>query len=184
MSWPGSAEDWPQFTPDLYAGEPLLQLVKLGPQLPGVPLTINGRLGMSDWQTALQWPASAGSATPEDHPGVASLWARKKIEELLAQKHLGEDAKTLRDKVLPVALRHQLLSPYTSFVAVEEVVARPSAAALDSRPVPNSRPLGQSSQPYAYPRTATTARANVWLGSLLLFVAIMLHARRHEDKYA
>ncbi len=136
VRWPDAAEAWPQFTPDLYAGEPLLQLVKLGSQLPAVPLAISGRLGMSDWQTSLQWPANEGSAAIEAHPGVASLWARKKIEQLLAQKHLGEDTQTIRDKVLPVALRHQLLSPYTSFVAVEEVVARPSAAHWTACPCP------------------------------------------------
>ncbi|WP_165787207.1 marine proteobacterial sortase target protein [Pseudohalioglobus lutimaris] len=183
VTWPDTAEVWPQRVPDLYAGEPLHLLVKLGSELPDQPLIVSGRVGDSDWQTSLQWPAQQSEAAPR-HAGVASLWARKKIEQLLGEKHRAEDPQSLRDKVLPIALRHQLLSPYTSYVAVEEAKARPSDAALESRPVPNSRPRGQSSQPYAYPRTATTATANIWLGSLLLLIAIFVRLCRQEGEHA
>ena len=67
----------------------------------------------------------ADPETSAAHPGVASLWARAKIAGLLDQKVAGREEGLVRKDVLAVALQHQLLSPYTSFVAVEEVVSRP-----------------------------------------------------------
>ena len=83
--------------------------------------------------------------------------------------------------VLPLALAHQLLSPYTSFVAVEEVVSRPVAEPSGRVPVPNTRPKGQSPQGFAYPRTATTGPAKAWLGMLLLFLAMLMRVLRQPE---
>ena len=83
--------------------------------------------------------------------------------------------------MLPLALQHQLLSPYTSFVAVEQRISRPENSPLGSQPVPNSRPRGQAPQTYAYPQTATTAPANIWFGALFLLGAILVRAMRQED---
>ena len=94
---------------------------------------------------------------------------------------LGRTDEQVRADVLPVALQHQLLSPYTSFVAVEEVVSRPAAKGLNSKPVPNSRPRGQSPQGFAYPRTATTGPAKAYLGALLLFIALMIRVMRQGE---
>jgi Ca-activated chloride channel family protein len=121
-------------------------------------------------------PAGVGS-----HPGVASLWARQKISSLLDERPTGEDASVVRREVLDVALTHALLSPYTSFVAVEEQISRPPANALKKSAVPNSGPHGQSAQNFAYPRTATTAAAKVFLGTLLLFFALITLVVRREE---
>jgi len=83
--------------------------------------------------------------------------------------------------VLPIALRHQLLSPYTSFVAVEEVVSLPPGTRADTVPVPNTRPLGQAAQAFAYPRTATTGPAKLWFGMLLLFAATLVRVLRQPE---
>jgi len=194
VAWPAPVEVWPARVPDLYLGEPLLLAVKFGEQLPDQPLQVTGRIAGAEWQTTLRWPgAAAPDATAPDapapdtsatHPGVASLWARKKIEHLLGEARHGEDQQAIRDSVLPIALRHQLLSPYTSFVAVEEVVSRPSTAGLKSLAVPNTRPQRQAPQAYAYPGTATTATARIWLASLLLMLAVLVYACRAECEYA
>jgi Ca-activated chloride channel family protein len=194
VAWPATAEVWPERVPDLYLGEPLLLAVKFGEQLPDAPLAVSGRIAGRDWQTTLRWPdatapdATAPDATAPDaletHPGVASLWARKKIEQLLGERGGDKDSQALRARVLPLALRHQLLSPYTSFVAIEEVVSRSAEDALNSEAVPNTRPAGQAPQTYAYPRTATTAPARIWFASLLLLLAVLVHVCRQEEAYA
>ncbi|MCB1699093.1 MAG: hypothetical protein KDI34_22970, partial [Halioglobus sp.] len=79
------------------------------------------------------------------------------------------------------ALQHQLLSPYTSFIAVEERIARPAGEALAKVAVPNTRPQGQTPQGFAYPRTATTGPAKLWLGSLLVFLATLLRVLRQPE---
>jgi Ca-activated chloride channel family protein len=87
----------------------------------------------------------------------------------------------VRAEVLPLALTHQLLSPYTSFVAVEEVISRPAGESIDSKAVPNTAPRGQSPQSYAYPRTATTGPAKVWFGVLCLFIALLVRLLRQPE---
>ena len=115
------------------------------------------------------------------HRGVASLWARHRIAGLLDEIVAGRSEAAVRAEVLPLALKHQLLSPYTSFVAVEKVISRPADAGLDSAAVPNTRPLGQAPQPFAYPRTATNGPARLWVGVLLLFLAMMVWVLRQPE---
>lgn len=179
--WPAGVEAWPERLPDLYQGEPLTVAVRFGAQLPQGELVVAGEVAGRAWSRSLALPVDADAGGSTRHSGVASIWARRKVASLLDERHRGKSAEAVRDAVLPVALAHSLLSPYTSFVAVEERVSRPRAADTRSQPVPNTRPRGQSPQPYAYPVTATTAPAKLWLGALLLLGVIVTRALRQED---
>ena len=181
IDWPAAVEAWPQRVPDLYLGQPLLVAVNFGTAPPRGEVTVSGEINAQVWNVRLQLGSGADPATATGHRGVASLWARHKIAGLLDEKLAGRDEDAVRADVLPVALRHQLLSPYTSFVAVEEVISRPQGEGLDSKPVPNTRPRGQSPQGYAYPRTATTGPAKAWFGGLLLFLGIILRVLRQGE---
>ena len=109
-------------------------------------------------------------------PGVSVRWARSKIEALLDSKTRGRPADEVRAEVLPLALTHQLLSPYTSFVAVEEVPARAEHEPLQTNPVPNVLPSGQSaSTRVMYPQTATPAPLQWLMGWLMLAAWLATH---------
>ncbi len=183
IDWPGVVEAWPERIPDLYQGQPLLVAVNFGSTPPRGEVMVTGEINGRVWSKRMRLGNGAEpvSATAIGHRGVASLWARHKIAGLLDEKLAGRDEDAVRADVLPVALRHQLLSPYTSFVAVEEVISRPPGDAMHSEPVRNTRPLGQSPQGYAYPRTATTGPAKAWFGGLLLFLGIMLRVLRQGE---
>jgi Ca-activated chloride channel family protein len=182
IEWPGAVEVWPQRLPDLYLGQPLLVAARFGDTPPQGEVRLRGSTGGRQWQQTLAVFTGADPEAATQHRGVASVWARKKITGLLDEKVAGKDASEIREEVLAVALAHQLVSPYTSFVAVEEVVSRPGEEGMDSRAVANSRPRGQSPQTFAYPRGATTAPLQVWCGTLLLFVALMLRVMRRGDE--
>ena len=181
IDWPVPVEAWPQRIPDLYLGEPLLVAVKFGPAPPAGELVVRGRLGEADWAQRIQIAAASESLADTAHKGVASLWARHKIAGLLDERVRGRSPDAVRADVLPIALQHQLLSPYTSFIAVEERIARPAGEALAKVAVPNTRPQGQTPQGFAYPRTATTGPAKLWLGSLLVFLATLLRVLRQPE---
>jgi Ca-activated chloride channel family protein len=181
VEWPAAVDAWPQRLPDLYLGEPLLLAARFGETLPAGDVTVRGTLAGKDWRTDLAIPGNTDPSHRVDHPGVASLWAKYKIQSLLDEKARGRADQEVRAEVLPVALEHQLISPYTSFVAVEERISRPDPETLESKPVPNSRPRGQSAQPFAYPNTATTARAQIWLGGLALLIALFVRVTRQEE---
>lgn len=180
-SWPMAVEAWPERLPDLYLGEPLLVAVSFGAQAPQGEVTVTGDIGGTSWRQSLQLSSGADPHSASRHKGVATLWARQKITGLLDQKVLGQSEEMVRAQVLPVALQHQLLSPYTSFIAVEEVVSLPPGERADSVPVPNARPRGQTAQTFAYPRTATTGPAKLWFGMLLLFAATLLQVLRQPE---
>ncbi len=192
VEWPDAAtEMFPQQLPDLYRGEPLQISAKL-PSLHGRVL-VRGSVGGQPWQRSIGLDQVA-----PDQSGVASLWARRKIEQLLDNKRHGDsnDANSdIRDAVLAVALPHHLLSPYTSFVAVEHEISRPADTDIARSNVANARPAGQSPQTFAqmpgntsvgYPATATDGRETLLLALLLLLIGFALRylslhmEKRHE----
>jgi Ca-activated chloride channel family protein len=203
LRWSGDTrvESFPARIPDLYRGEPLLIAARLGAGSPGAgELQVSGLLGGSSWQRDLRYDLVAQEGAvqqgavqqgavqqgavqqgPGQAAGVATLWARSKIADLLDQKVMGRPEQQVRSAVLEVALKHRLASPYTSFVAVEERISRPQQTTLDSRAVPNTQPQGQAPQPYAWPTTATSARGSTLLGSLLLFIALMTFVMRQPE---
>lgn len=182
VDWPAKSyvEAYPSRLPDLYHGEPLLLSAQLN--------DLNGEVRVSGTTATQNWQRNLKLNSRKLNPGVAGVWARSKIADLLDEKTTGRDADAVREEVLSVALRHRLVSPYTSFVAVEKTPSRPDAGPLKKANVPNARPEGQSDQPYAWPRTATDSRRQMFIGSLLLLLALLLHyrypaIRKRSDAY-
>jgi Ca-activated chloride channel family protein len=168
VRWPRNAvvESYPARLPDLYYGEPVL----LAARLPD----FSGEVSISGTTTTQHWQRTLKINSRKQSPGIASVWARAKIASLLDEKTEGKAEQAVRAAVLKVALRHKLLSPYTSFVAVEKTPSRKLSELLKKAPVPNARPEGQSDQPYAWPRTATNGRWDLFMGGLLLLLALLL----------
>ncbi|GAB3288715.1 marine proteobacterial sortase target protein [Parahaliea aestuarii] len=179
VEWPQAVEAWPERVPDLYRGQPLIQAVRFTDALPAGEVTVSAVLVGESWQTTMPVPAQPGNTR---HEGVASVWARSKIAGLMALKSAGQPEEGIRTRVLEVALAHQLLSPYTSFVAIEERVSREPTTPLRSGAVPNTRPRGQGHQPYAYPNTATTGPAKAFMGCFALFIALLVHVMRRPEE--
>ena len=176
IDWGATVDAWPRRIPDLYQGQVLSAVASFGTALPPGDITVSGRVNGQVWQQQLQLTDELQGENSGAHSGVASVWARRKIAGLLDQKIAGRDEAAVRAEVLPLALAHQLLSPYTSFVAVEEIASRPAGESIDSAPVPNTRPRGQSPQRFAYPRTATSGPAKIWFGTFCLFLAMVVRA--------
>ena len=184
VRWPAGikVEGYPARLPDLYRGEPVRLVARITGGGLGVrgsgEVIISGRLAGKRFSRSL----SLETLTVEEAGrGIGSLWARAKIEALRDQQRAlgaavaGEEARgALKAQIVELALAHQLASPYTSFVAVEETPVRPQAADLKSSPVPNSVARGQVLQPMTYPATATGVYAQLLLASMLLAMAGVL----------
>ncbi|MCB1701224.1 MAG: marine proteobacterial sortase target protein [Halioglobus sp.] len=181
VNWPVPVEACLERLPDLYLGQPLLVAVRFGTEAPAGEVVVSADIAGQPWRQQIQLSDGADPVTAARHDGVASLWAQQKITSLLDGLVLGRDGDAVRAQVLPLALRHRLLSPYTSFVAVEEVVSLPEGARADTVPVLNTRPRGQAPQTFAYPRTATTGPAKAWFGMLLLFAATLVRVLRQPE---
>lgn len=183
VEWPVGVESFPQKISDLYKGEPVLVAVKFGSTPVEGEIIVSGDVAGQLWSRKLQLSglASESGNTNSNHSGVATLWAKRKITSLLDELVTGRPKEQVRADVLEVALGHSLLSPYTSFVAVEEKISRPQKISLAKAAVVNSRPKGQSPQNFAYPKTATTGPANFFFGCFSLFMAMMFVVMRREE---
>jgi Ca-activated chloride channel family protein len=174
VTWPGDAHAYPEIVPDLYAGEPIVQKVRLaGESRSGDLIRITGTSTMGDWGVELP------IAAEQENEGIAAVWARGRIEHLLDHERQGGDAEQIRAAVIETALDHQLVSRYTSLVAVDKTPARPESSTLDSEQVPNLLPYGQDHNAiFGFPATATGWRARVAAGLvLLLFSALLILGR-------
>jgi Ca-activated chloride channel family protein len=176
VDWPDAVELYPAQAPDLYAGEPLVVTASF-PARGSAPLEVQafGRIAGTQWSERV-------TGAPGSLPGVAALWARRKIEALIDSRVDGVDETLIRKLVLEVALEHGLVSPYTSLVAVDKTPARPGAADVQRQPIANMTPDG--AQLGGFPQTATAAPLYRWLGALLLLVAAAVAAVRGERRLA
>lgn len=163
LDWGGvQPEVFPKQLPDLYLSEPLVLYVK-SPEN-----SLSGTLQARGAFAGEQWAQSLPLHVNKQEAGVAKQWARQKIHALMSPRNTlsAEDKKRA---VTDVALQHQLLSRYTSFVAVEEVVARPQQMPLKSGAIPNAMPKGNT---MAMPNTATPAMLYFLVGMVAMLFGL------------
>lgn len=169
VMWPAAAvvEAWPRRLPDLYAGEPLMLTVRTS--VNHGALVVTGKRSFTAWRKVLP----LGEGTPA--AGLHMLWARAKIDALLDAQNNGLSAEQMREQVIDVALRHHLVSKFTSLVAVELTPSRLSDELLRSGAVPNNLPAGQSYEKIFghLPQTATPAELLMCTGLLLVSFALL-----------
>ena len=177
VDWPDAVELYPQQVPDLYAGEPIIVTASFAARS-GAPLQAQafGRAGSASWSQSV-------TAGEESLPGIAALWARRKIEYLIDSRVDGVDEAIIRKLVTDVALEHGLVSPYTSLVAVDKTPARSAAAALERQAVGNLQPAGAVWA--TLPQTASAAPLYRWAGLALLLAALaVLTLRGGRPRFA
>ncbi|GAA4343039.1 VIT domain-containing protein [Variovorax defluvii] len=81
----------------------------------------------------------------QDAAALRSLWARHRIARLGDQEAL-EGGDALKQRITELGLRYGLLTQYTSFIAVDEVVRNPTPQAGTTVDQPQPLPKGVSEQ--------------------------------------
>ena len=132
--------------PDLFAGQPL---VVAGRARGGPPAAVilRGRLGEAPWEARLPIPpgkkAADAAQAGTEQPVLGTLWARRRIDALLSERPTAPSTEAV-EEVVSHALRFKLVTPYTSFVAVERELRVDPALPLAQVVVPNELPEGVS----------------------------------------
>ncbi len=84
-------------------------------------------------------------AQETSHAAIASMWARARVDDLMARDLRGLQAGTLpaslREEIVTVALEHRIMTQFTSFVAVEDRVVN-DGGTLRTVAVPVEMPQG------------------------------------------
>jgi Ca-activated chloride channel family protein len=169
----GDAEILPSPMPDLYAGEPIV--VSLRAKMPPTHAVLRGRLGSAAWESDVPLHDVAPGA------GLAVHWARGRIAALLDQRRAGAADDDVRQAVIDLALRHHLVSTYTSLVSVDVTPARPKGAPLTTQALATNVPHGwEYDAVFGTGQGATAAPLHVAIGltALLLATGLGLALRR------
>jgi len=172
LQWPGGTlvDSYPSVVPDLYLGEPVSVRVKASGQFrPGDVLQISGDSVAGAWSTDLALSVDKSSS------GVAALWARARIGDLLEKERRGADADETRAAIVATGLRHHLVSKHTSLVAVDKTPVRLAGDLLTQEQVPNLMAHGQSGRAiFGLPATATRGPVLRKEGLLTLLAAMLI----------
>ena len=130
----GEVDLQPEFINDLFHGEPLLVFGKLD-SLTKQDVSFTGRSTAGKFEEKLALELDKGKSDP----AIPTLWARKKISVLMDEYRLGN--VLIWKDIVDLALEHNLVTKFTSFVAVENRITN-MPQDLVSLAVPTDLPAG------------------------------------------
>jgi Ca-activated chloride channel family protein len=112
---------YPTAFPDLFSSQPLVIHGRLAQAVEGT-ITLSGQTSTGHFSRHIRIPASA---SPVTHDTLPTLWARAAVAELLLQDYAamqhGNMPAARRDQITALGVEFHLMTPFTSFVAVEEL---------------------------------------------------------------
>ena len=162
----------PRQLPDLLAQRPLIVFGKWKGEAKG-KLVLEGNTANGPLQNSL--PITAAST---DTAALRHLWARHRIAALSDQEAL-EGGSAAKDAITDLGLKYSLLTQYTSFLAVDQVVRNKAPA--DSTSVNQPSPLPQGVENSALgAEVPSTPEPATW-GAILVtlsVLAMLAHRRR------
>jgi Ca-activated chloride channel family protein len=162
----------PAQLPDVLGERPVVVFGKWRGQ-PGGQLVIEGQSASGPWRQAL--PVGNGS---QDAAALRYLWARHRIAGLSDQEALeGGDAQ--RARITELGLKYNLLTPYTSFLAVDKVVRNTQPLDAPSVNQPSPMPQGVSNLAIGAEVPGTPEPA-VWGGMAMMLSVLAMLARRQR----
>ena len=159
--------------PDLFAQRPIILFGKWRGPITGT-IELTGKTGQGDFVSRFD---VSNSQPDEVNSALRYLWARSRIAELSdygSSDVSDEDAK----QITALGLKYNLLTQFTSFIAVREVVTNPSGSAEDvKQPLP--LPIHVSELAVSGEEVGSEPEL-VWLmvGSLLLATIMILRRKR------
>jgi Ca-activated chloride channel family protein len=145
IDWGGLpvTELYPARIPDLFAAKPLVISGRYGAAASGV-IRLRGKMAGREFTREIR--VSLPASQPENDV-LATLWARRRVADLMSQDFHGFQYGTTREdiqrQITQLGLEYRLMTPFTSFVAVEEKVVTEGGAPRRVE-VPVEMPEGMS----------------------------------------
>lgn len=134
---------YPKTCPDLFSSQPLVLTGRYSSPQQGT-IAVSGKLGGRPWTGNLRVRLGAAQ---DANPALATLWARARLADLTsfdyANIQTGNPDAGIEDQVTRLALEYNLMSQFTSFVAVEQLTVT-KGGKLETIRVPVEMPDGVS----------------------------------------
>ena len=177
IDWPPGAEAAGDSLRDLYVGEPLRIPVRFADYPFGYSIVVSGRYMGAPWRVEL--PIGFRKDASPLEASMAIVWAGGKIRSFVDRAEFSAEASsTLRNDILPLALKYGVASPVTAFLAEELRPTRPSAQAAGNVTLAQQLPA----QEFAYPQTATQLALFIYAALFSLFWLVMVLVLRRDDE--
>jgi len=156
----GDFEVYPKRVRDLHADEPLFVMVKGEDH---GELVITGELADQPWEQTLEINANS-----KEGSGISALWAMKKIASLEDDLITSPQQGQIKQEIIDTSLEHNVISPFTSFVAVQGVPSTGSDLSVSK------------AERLEYPQTSLDLDRKFLLG-LLALIGIVLQLQRRRS---
>ena len=161
----------PSHIPDLFAQRPVILFGKWRGPVSGT-LEFQGKTGQGDYLTRLD---VAGVQPDDANRALRYLWARSRIAELSDYGSGDLDADQI-SSITSLGLKYNLLTQYTSFIAVREVVRNTQGPAKDvDQPLP--LPLGVSDQAVGGDMQIGSEPELIWLMTAFIVITMIMMVR-------
>jgi Ca-activated chloride channel family protein len=164
----------PGKVPDLFARRPVVVFGKWRGRPQGT-IELRGRTGQDPYRASFS-PAEA--PLPEDHRALRYLWARTRIAN--RSDFGGRRDEAARAAVTELGLTYNLLTQYTSFIAVEELIRNAGGKGRDvDQPLP--LPVGVSDLAVGQAVTGGSEPELAYLAAALILMLVgsrVLRSRR------
>ena len=125
---------YPRQLPDLFRGSTLTMLGRYTGDLKG-SIVLEGRQG----DKRKRYSFKIGTTNGKTNDFLAPLWAARRVGYLLDQIRLHGESKEVVDEITNLARAHGIITPYTSYLIVEDEKARVARRQLD----PSSQTIGR-----------------------------------------
>lgn len=124
IDWSGLpvADVYPQRVPDLFSAKPLVLTGRFTSAGRGT-IRLKGKMGGSDFVREIPVELPETMAL---HDVLAPLWARARVDNLMNEDFAGAQSGNMRadlkDTITQIGIEYRLMTQFTSFVAVEEMI--------------------------------------------------------------
>jgi Ca-activated chloride channel family protein len=164
----------PQQLPDVLGGRPVVVFGKWRGEPAGAKLVVEGRAADGPYRAEV----SAEGHDDKTWSALRHLWARQRIASLGDQEAI-EGGSAQKPLITELGLKYSLLTQYTSFIAVDQVVRNPNPALapLVDQPLPLPQGVSELAVGAEVP---STPEASGWLAMLVVLVIVGATAVAHR----
>jgi Ca-activated chloride channel family protein len=143
----------PKAVPDLFALRPISILGKYRGSPTGA-IVVKGKTAQGDFERKIN--LAEAKASPEN-AALRFLWARQRIMNLVYFASLERDNQEMAKEVTALGLKYSLMTPYTSFVAVDKLKRADGQVVTVKQPLPLPEGVSDLAVGQAMPAMAPAA---------------------------
>ncbi|MBN8549546.1 MAG: VWA domain-containing protein [Deltaproteobacteria bacterium] len=162
----------PEILPDLFARKPVVQFGKWKGPAKGT-ITITGNQGSNSFKQTID----VGATKPErENQVLRYLWARDMIAELSDYVQVA-NSQDLVSKITNLGLTYNLLTRYTSFIAIDQIVRAHEDGTTAKQPLPLPQGVSNNAVGAEVPAVPEPETWALMIVALLSF-GVAMHSRR------